>query len=95
MDNLPNHYQTRDQAWEWLIKNGFPIGRSTFDKLCAPAAVKARRPRQCGRVVGAEMLSGLCMNRRQFLLGQRHCSNRHPLICKSNCVRRRAETGGN
>jgi len=44
MDNLPNHYQTRDQAWEWLIKNGFPIGRSTFDKLCAPACGKGPPP---------------------------------------------------
>jgi hypothetical protein len=37
MDDLSTQYLTRDQAYELLVKHGFPIGKSTLDKLCAPA----------------------------------------------------------
>jgi hypothetical protein len=28
---------TREQARVFLVQQGFPIGKSTFDKLCSPA----------------------------------------------------------
>jgi hypothetical protein len=37
MTDLPTHYLTRDQLHQLLVQHGFPLGRSTLDKLCAPA----------------------------------------------------------
>jgi hypothetical protein len=44
MDDLPKGYLTRDQLFELLRSHGFPIGRSTLDKLCAPAVNEGPRP---------------------------------------------------
>jgi len=35
--NLPTHLLTRSQLHDFLVQQGFPIGKSTLDKQCAPA----------------------------------------------------------
>jgi hypothetical protein len=37
MSGLPEHYLTRGQALALLRQYGFPIARSTLDKLCMPS----------------------------------------------------------
>jgi hypothetical protein len=37
MTDLPTHFLTRDQLHQLLVQHGIPLGRSTLDKLCAPA----------------------------------------------------------
>jgi hypothetical protein len=37
LNSLPTRLLTRNQLHDFLVQEGFPIGRSTLDKLCAPA----------------------------------------------------------
>jgi hypothetical protein len=36
-DDLPTHFLTRDQMHQLLVSRGYPLGRSTMDKICAPS----------------------------------------------------------
>jgi hypothetical protein len=40
MNALPSQYLVRRQAHQMLVERGFPLGWSTFNKLCAPAVGK-------------------------------------------------------
>ncbi len=37
MNDLPKAFLTRTQLLEYLPQHGFPIGRSTLDKMCMPS----------------------------------------------------------